>query len=42
MDQKMLIIIAAAVVVAIGAYFAFTGGISNQTETGTIPQSAPK
>ena len=43
MDQKMLVIIAVAVIVAIGAYFAFAGGyFSNQTETGTIPQTAPK
>ena len=43
MDQKMLVIIAVAVIVAIGAYFAFAGGyFSNQTETGTIPQTTPK
>ena len=42
MDQKTLIIIAIAAVVAIGAYFAFAGGYLNQTETGTIQQTAPK
>jgi hypothetical protein len=41
MDRKTIIIIAIAVVV-IGAYFAYTGGYFYQTETGSIPQTAPK
>lgn len=43
MDQKTLVIIAVAVIVAIGAYFAFAGGyFSSPTETGAVPQTAPK
>jgi hypothetical protein len=40
MDQRALIIIAIAAVVAIGAYFAFTGGYFNQTKIDTIQQTA--
>ena len=42
MDRKIQIIIAVVVIVAIGTYFAFAGGYFNPTETGAIPQTAPK
>ena len=42
MDQKTLIIIAVAVIVAIGAYFAYAGGYFSQSGTSVVPQTAPK
>ena len=43
MDQKTIIVIVIAAVVAIGAYYTYTGGYFDQTETGSsIPQTAPK
>lgn len=42
MDQKTIIVIAIAVVVVVGAYFAYSGGYFYGTETGSIPQTAPK
>ena len=42
MNQKNLIIIAVAAIVAIGAYLMFGGGYLNPPGTSVVPQTAPK